>query len=76
MKLAERVVALVLDDRGREAMRLAGIQIEEGSPAQFQIEETTDVEGIWARVPREDGESLCTHPLGVYFDYRRTRRRN
>ncbi len=64
MKPGRRKVALVLNDQGREALALAGLQVPSSPQMTFVVRETNDI-GIWVEVEREDG----AHFVLVRWEY-------
>jgi hypothetical protein len=54
LKLAGETVAVVISERGRDALKQAALQVPESAAILFSIEDS-DGMGLWVRVEREDG---------------------
>ncbi len=57
MIVAQRTVAVVLTQEGREALQLAAVNLPESAAMLVHVQDTDDL-GLWVRTPREDGEHL------------------
>ncbi len=55
MKIGERDIAVVLSEEGQQVLKVLNLP---DSAMQWLYVQDTDDMGIWARVPREDGNHL------------------
>lgn len=64
MNVAQRRVAVILSDEGREVLGLAAVNLPDSPAVSVYVEDTDDL-GVWVRTPREDGD----HFLLVRWEY-------
>lgn len=64
MNVAQREVAVILTQEGRDVLQLAAVGVPEGASIFVHVQDTDDL-GLWIRTRREDGE----HLLLVRWDY-------
>ena len=55
MRVNQRTVAIVLNEDGRNVMRLVAPEIPD-SPIEWFYVQDTDETGLWVRIAREDGD--------------------
>ena len=64
MRLAERSLAVLLNEDGRHVLGHAGVEVGETGFLLVQVDESDDL-GLWIRILREDGD----HVLLVRWEY-------
>jgi hypothetical protein len=57
VKLRERTLGVLVSEEGREVLQLAALNLEESQFLWVYVDDSDDG-GLWARVPREDGDHL------------------
>ncbi len=55
MKIGERDIAVVLSEEGQQVLKV--LNLPDSAMQGLYVQDTDDM-GIWARVPREDGNHL------------------
>ena len=55
MKIGERDITVLITDTGREVLK--SLNLDDSAMQWLYVQDTDDM-GIWARVPREDGNHL------------------
>jgi hypothetical protein len=57
VKLRERTLGVLVNEEGRHVLQLAAVDIAESQFVWVYVDDSDDG-GLWARVPREDGDHL------------------
>jgi hypothetical protein len=57
VKLRERTLGVLVSEEGRQVLQLAALELTESQFVWVYVDDSDDG-GLWARVPREDGDHL------------------
>jgi hypothetical protein len=57
MRLAERSLAVLLSEEGRQLLQMTAVPLPETPDVGFYVEDSDDM-GLWVRIQRGDGDHL------------------